>query len=146
MQAPAPDDAAQGLAVSKASLHITSIYDDTLLDVESGDPESETEYSTDEDAKYLTKEAISVRSKKAYQIKYSHSTPRGLDLSLPPLSGLTDIFADMAQAAMGLGLDKIIADANKRPIRIATLCSGTESPLLALDEIRAGEHSQQMES
>lgn len=53
-----------------------------------------------------------------------------LDLGLPPISNIHDIFDDVvkrnadALAALFTALD--------RPLRVATMCSGTESPILAL--------------
>lgn len=55
-----------------------------------------------------------------------------LDLNLPPLSNIEDIFADMASRALKLGLGDALEDLHNRPINVATMCSGTESPLIAL--------------
>ena len=43
-----------------------------------------------------------------------------------------DIFDDMAKKAMDLGLGKAIDHFGGRKLKIATMCSGTESPILAL--------------
>ncbi|PWN54267.1 hypothetical protein IE53DRAFT_258648 [Violaceomyces palustris] len=49
----------------------------------------------------------------------------------PPIHDLADIFRDMIDRAPGVEeLAKTLAD---RPLRVATMCSGTESPLLALE-------------
>lgn len=56
----------------------------------------------------------------------------GIDQSLPPLASIEDIFADMASNALQLGLDAALKDLRGRMINIATMCSGTESPLIAL--------------
>lgn len=58
---------------------------------------------------------------------------KGLNLSLPPLSNIEDIFADMAARAMQLGLCKALEHIGYKELKVATMCSGTESPLLALD-------------
>ncbi|KAJ1020386.1 hypothetical protein NDA13_005705 [Ustilago tritici] len=49
----------------------------------------------------------------------------------PPIHNLADIFGDMIDRAPAiLELAKTLKD---RPLRVATMCSGTESPLLALE-------------
>ncbi|KAK5129398.1 hypothetical protein LTR08_003285 [Meristemomyces frigidus] len=57
---------------------------------------------------------------------------KGLALNLPPISDINDIFRDMTENAVRLGLGKALEHLSSRPLRIATMCSGTESPLLAL--------------
>ncbi|OMP81469.1 DNA repair protein rad5 [Diplodia seriata] len=58
---------------------------------------------------------------------------RGLDTKLPPLSNIEDIFKDITQRAMENGFGKTLEAINGHELRIATMCSGTESPVLALD-------------
>lgn len=61
----------------------------------------------------------------------SRSTRKGIDFSLPPMHDNETIFADLVSRAVDLGL----ADALKkldRSINVATMCSGTESPLFGL--------------
>ncbi|KAF2195509.1 hypothetical protein K469DRAFT_649543 [Zopfia rhizophila CBS 207.26] len=57
---------------------------------------------------------------------------KAVDLSLPPLSNIEDIFADMTSKALQLGLDEVVREMKGRPIHVATMCSGTESPLISL--------------
>ncbi|KAJ5657749.1 C-5 cytosine methyltransferase [Penicillium longicatenatum] len=57
---------------------------------------------------------------------------------LPPMSNLEEIFTDLAQNAMRLGLERVLQRLDGRPLRVATVCSGTESPLLALEMIQKG--------
>jgi site-specific DNA-cytosine methylase len=57
---------------------------------------------------------------------------RGLDLNLPPLSTIPDIFEDITLKALDLGLRQVLEMFGDRPLRVGTMCSGTESPLLAL--------------
>ncbi|KAG0153373.1 hypothetical protein PDIDSM_5226 [Penicillium digitatum] len=66
--------------------------------------------------------------------------PRGRYLAsdLPPLHTLTDIFADMASNAMKMGFEHVLIRLGSRPLRVATVCSGTEAPLLALELIQTG--------
>ncbi|KAJ5466265.1 hypothetical protein N7530_010052 [Penicillium desertorum] len=64
--------------------------------------------------------------------------PRGRYLAsdLPPLHTLTDIFADMASNALKMGFEHVLSRLGSRPLRVATMCSGTEAPLLALELIQ----------
>lgn len=55
------------------------------------------------------------------------------------MSNLEEIFTDIAQKAMGLGLELVLKRLDGRPLRVATVCSGTESPLLALEMIQHGK-------
>lgn len=55
------------------------------------------------------------------------------------MSNLKEIFTDIAQKAMGLGLELVLERLDGRPLRVATACSGTESPLLALEMIQEGK-------
>ncbi|KAF1931765.1 uncharacterized protein M421DRAFT_90003 [Didymella exigua CBS 183.55] len=57
---------------------------------------------------------------------------KGLDLSLPPLNNIRDITADMTSKAIKLGLSEVLQSLDGRSINVATMCSGTESPLLFL--------------
>lgn len=57
---------------------------------------------------------------------------KGVDLSLPPLDNVEDIFGDMASQALHLGLGEALENV-RRPLNVATMLSGTESPLIALD-------------
>lgn len=70
--------------------------------------------------------------------------PRGRYLAsdLPPLHRLADIFADMASKALELGFEHVLSRLGSRPLRVATMCSGTEAPLLALELIQTGKSSR----
>ncbi|KAJ5485617.1 hypothetical protein N7539_005605 [Penicillium diatomitis] len=61
---------------------------------------------------------------------------RYLSLDLPPMHKLEDIYKDIAERAMRLGLGRFLKHIGKRPLRVATACSGTESPILALEMLR----------
>ena len=52
---------------------------------------------------------------------------------LPPISSIPSIFADLTKRADGLRT--VASHLRGRKLRVATMCSGTESPLLALDMI-----------
>lgn len=62
--------------------------------------------------------------------------PKGLDTGLPPLSSIDDIFQDITAKALGMGLREVLQKSNRQPLRVATMCSGTESPLLALEMVQ----------
>jgi len=49
---------------------------------------------------------------------------------LPPMSSIPKMFDDLASRAGKL--DRVVDRLNGRKLRVATMCSGTESPLLAL--------------
>ncbi|KAL3480708.1 hypothetical protein BJX99DRAFT_266140 [Aspergillus californicus] len=59
-----------------------------------------------------------------------------LALSLPPLYKLTDIYKSLTSRAIELGLDEVLSHLGDRQLRVVTVCSGTESPLLALEMVR----------
>ena len=68
-------------------------------------------------------------------LKRATDESKGLNTGLPPLSSIEAIFKDITAKALSLGL----RDALKTtpvPLRVATMCSGTESPLLALEMVQ----------
>lgn len=65
-------------------------------------------------------------------------TERGLDLNFRPIKDIRDMFSDLVAKACEHGLGRSPLFGNRRPIRIATMCSGTESPLLACRLISKG--------
>lgn len=56
---------------------------------------------------------------------------KGIDYSLPPMYENVKIFEDMVSNAVGLEFADALEELN-RPINVATMCSGTESPLFGL--------------
>ncbi len=61
----------------------------------------------------------------------------GINGKLPPLMNIDKIFQDMTSRAFtNLGLERVLKRLGDSPFRVATMCSGTESPLLALRMIR----------
>ena len=68
-----------------------------------------------------------------YAVVPSGKPKRGLDLSLPPISNIANIFDDLASKAHVNGIDEFLEHIGSRELRVATMCSGTESPLLALE-------------
>ena len=59
-----------------------------------------------------------------------------LDLSLRPISGVLEAFEDLSLKAIDLGLREVLQQLSGRTIKIATMCSGTETPIVALDLLR----------
>jgi site-specific DNA-cytosine methylase len=78
-----------------------------------------------------------VKPTKSSAVGKSSSNGRGVDTSLPPLDNIDDCFADMVAKASKLGLEKAVLNlvTGKRDLNVATMCSGTEAPLVALDLI-----------
>ncbi|KAL4896868.1 hypothetical protein BDV59DRAFT_209394 [Aspergillus ambiguus] len=69
-----------------------------------------------------------------------YSGPRAartqLALSLPPLYNLSDIYKSISERALALSFDDFLAHTGSRALRVVTVCSGTESPLLALEMVQ----------
>ena len=63
----------------------------------------------------------------------------GIDQSLPALSDIQDIFDDITSRAYESGFNEAVDLLDGRVINVATMCSGTESPLLALEMIHDGK-------
>ena len=61
--------------------------------------------------------------------------PKGLNTELPPLSSIEAIFKDITAKSLSLGLREALKT-TPVPLRVATMCSGTESPLLALEMVQ----------
>ncbi|KAF1816302.1 hypothetical protein P152DRAFT_470338 [Eremomyces bilateralis CBS 781.70] len=64
-----------------------------------------------------------------------------IDFSLAPITDVKDMFEDMVGRALGANLDAAAAKFGNKPLRVATMCSGTESPLLAWKMINTGLES-----
>ena len=59
----------------------------------------------------------------------------GLNLHLAPMNDIGAIFTDMTDRALDLGLRDIMPRFKSCVLNVATMCSGTESPMLALEMI-----------
>lgn len=57
-----------------------------------------------------------------------------IDYSLPPISDINEIFEDMVERIQE-ELEKVAETLAGQKIRVATVCSGTEAPLLAFSQI-----------
>lgn len=64
----------------------------------------------------------------------------GVNEKLPPISNIVEIFDDLTRKAMDLGLGKAIQHLGSRKLKLATMCSGTESPLLALQLVSESKY------
>lgn len=76
--------------------------------------------------------------------KDSWTYKTGIKDDLPPIHKIDAIFDDMVENAIkstpiGKAMKYIKDDLKGRKLRVATMCSGTESPLLALDLIASGK-------
>lgn len=58
---------------------------------------------------------------------------------LPPMSDLENIYKDMTGRAMELGFGRVLEHLGERRLRVVTVCSGTESPVLALEMVQRSE-------
>lgn len=67
--------------------------------------------------------------------------PKGpyLKWALGPMSSLEDMFADLAREAKKKGLAAVLEALGGRNLRVATVCSGTEAPVLAMEMIAMGK-------
>ncbi|OAX82532.1 hypothetical protein ACJ72_03117 [Emergomyces africanus] len=59
----------------------------------------------------------------------------GLNRNLPPISRIEDIFDDISIKAERNGFSNFLEHIGLRNLRVATMCSGTEAPLLALEMV-----------
>ena len=74
--------------------------------------------------------------KKSIRRPETSASGRGsLALDLPPLSDISEIFDDITKKALQLGLRQVIRHRKGQTLRVGTMCSGTESPLLALRHV-----------
>ena len=78
-------------------------------------------------------------TKKQKVAEAESSKQKGLHRNLEPMSSIELCVADLTKRAIGLGLGPAVEALARQPLRVATMCSGTESPLLALRMISDGE-------
>ena len=58
---------------------------------------------------------------------------------LRPLHDIAEIFADLTKRGLATGLSGVVQRLASRELKVATMCSGTESPILALQMVRESE-------
>jgi hypothetical protein len=74
------------------------------------------------------------------QLMHSFSPKNGLAGNLPPIHDLKKIFEQITRhAVQEYGFKEFINTLDGRELRVATVCSGTESPILALEMVVSGE-------
>ena len=64
---------------------------------------------------------------------------RGINDTLPPMSSPFDIFEDLVEHALREGFRGALQALAGRRVKFATMCSGTESPILACRLVADGE-------
>lgn len=89
----------------------------------------------DKDAESKTKRKPTRKSRQG--VPKPHAKP--LHTELPPIVELEEIFGDITQKALRLGFRDVVAKFAGRQLKIATMCSGTEAPLLAMQMVSDGE-------
>ena len=93
---------------------------------------------TDDSALSISRKSARKKSAQDYQRTSTYTYRVGIDESLQPLSKIDEIFVDMTERACKLGFKKVVDHLKTRKLRVATMCSGTESPILALQLISDG--------
>ena len=63
----------------------------------------------------------------------------GIRLDEAPMHDISKIFADMTQKALDAGFKDVLKSLGNRKLRVATMCSGTEAPILFLNELCASK-------
>lgn len=97
--------------------------------------------NTNEERNSISSEPVKVKQKRPPRRNTGTSghkgtrLNRGVQQQLPPISDIGEIFEDIAKKALDRGLGKVSDYLQGRPLRVATMCSGMESPLLALQLI-----------
>ncbi|KAI5288949.1 hypothetical protein KEM54_004637 [Ascosphaera aggregata] len=99
-------------------------------DQQSGDPL--TKHNKDEVFSQLPPEVL----RGMYTSMPGVRSKPGLNRHLPPLSRIEDIFDDIAKTAVKNGFEKFLDHLQSRELKVATMFSGTESPLLALHMLK----------
>lgn len=111
---------------------VESIFDDEeeFEDAAQSSADEEADDEGDDFADVdIEPEPISVSRRKS---QLPPKQDKGLDLNSPPLDNIRDITNDMTSKAIELGLSQVLRGLEDRSINVATMCSGTESPLLFL--------------
>ena len=75
----------------------------------------------------------------SFQIVLEAKQKEGINENLPPMNNPSDIFEDLLEHALREGFRGVLVSLAGRKIKIATMCSGTESPILACRLIADGE-------
>ncbi|KAK2762854.1 hypothetical protein FQN54_001029 [Arachnomyces sp. PD_36] len=135
-----PTSVADGLNNDRSLLHTKKPHKEGR-DASPGDPDATDTEESDLHG-FSEKHDLSIEPeilRVLYQ-RYADSLKSrpGIDLDLPPLYGIHDIFDDISKKAEELGFKDVLAHLGTRKLRVVTVCSGTESPLLALKMVADG--------
>jgi hypothetical protein len=152
--------AAKGQRISPSQKASASGLDQSIYDADepppvSGDNNSDSNEEDDDDDDNLDmfEDVLAIkemkngapRKKGIYHDSYRIAS--GINGQLKPIAEISDMFGDMIGKALKtnqpIGLEACAKRMANRPIRIGTMCSGTESPLLSADLIRSGINSHQ---
>jgi site-specific DNA-cytosine methylase len=138
------DDDESDIYLSSASVP-ESVVDEDMEDVELTDEQFYSDENNEEGIERKEEEEATTaltskptRPKPKSRAKKKPSDAqngKGIDFNLPPIDNIEDSFMDMTAKALELGLDDALDTLNGRQINVATMCSGTESPLLAIKQI-----------
>lgn len=93
------------------------------------DKQEETDGVTETDVDDAQPNANDEVEVEAEPVKYDKKSAPGMSM-LPPISSIPAIFKDLVSRIPEIR--NVVQRVNGRKIRVATMCSGTESPLLAL--------------
>ncbi len=86
-----------------------------------------------------TKKSEKKKTAKDFQYEDRFTYKIGIDENLKPICKINDIFGDIVDKARALGLDDVTNHLQGRKLKVATMCSGTESPLLAMQLVSDGK-------
>lgn len=132
----------EGVAASTDSDEASAFGDSWNHRMSISEDEQDTEVEVQEVADDIsTGDRPKLRQKPSTKKKAAQKAPRtgkGIDLSLPPMTTIEDIFEDMGARALQMGLSNVLKELEGHHINVATMCSGTESPILALDLLSKG--------
>jgi site-specific DNA-cytosine methylase len=134
------DDDESDAYLSSASVP-ESVVDEDFENEDSMDEQSSINEENDDElyeeaeaSIMLDTKSDKLKSKSCVKKKPSNAQDgKGIDFKLPPIDNIEDAFVDMVAQAIELGLDDVLKKLNGRQINVATMCSGTESPLLAFE-------------
>jgi hypothetical protein len=90
-------------------------------------------------SKANTRGRESAKTKKRNQDSWTYKM--GINENLPPLNDIGEIFDDMVKKLAGSGIKEMVGHLGSRKLKVATMCSGTESPILSLGLIAESKYN-----
>ena len=103
--------------------------------------DAQPESAAELESQALPRPEVKPAPDKQIKIKDAWNFKNGVNKKLPPISDIVEIFDDLSKKAMDLGLDRAIQQLGSRKLKLATMCSGTESPLLALKLVSESKYN-----